>query len=62
MFMALALVKIIQMTFMFAFGIMTALDLRLHQAFGTVMRTLGIFVTLIAGYGSFNMWLGFKGR
>ena len=62
MFMALALIKIIQMSFMFAFGIMTAMDLRLHQAFGKSVKTLGIFVALMAVYGSLNMWIGFKGR
>ena len=59
--MALALVKTIQMSFMFAFGIMTALDLKLHQAYGRSIKTIGIFLVLTAVYGSFNMYVGLKG-
>ncbi|GMH55050.1 hypothetical protein TrLO_g10029 [Triparma laevis f. longispina] len=60
-FMALCLTKSIQMTFMFAFGIMTALDIKFHQAYGQHIKAIGVMLSCMSVFGSFNMWLGLKG-
>jgi hypothetical protein len=60
-FMALTLLKGCQMIFMFSFGLIVALDIKLHQAFGTHIEATGIGVALMGVYGSINMSIGLKG-
>ena len=60
-FMALTLLKGIQMVFMFSFGIIVAMDIKLHQAYGVHIKAIGIGVALMAVYGSGNMSIGLKG-
>jgi hypothetical protein len=60
-FMCLTLLKGAQMTYFIGFGIITAVDLTLHQAYGRAVKGVGIMITLVGIFGGLNMVIGLKG-
>ena len=60
-FMALTLLKGLQMSFMFIFGILVTLDFHLHQAYGTHIGSVGTGLIFMAVFGTMNMVIGMRG-
>jgi len=60
-FMALTLLKGLQMVFFFVFGILVSLDVHLHQAYGNHLSVVGSGLSFMAFLGSINMVVGMKG-
>mmetsp|Transcript_26582 Transcript_26582/g.39156 ORF Transcript_26582/g.39156 Transcript_26582/m.39156 type:complete len:330 (+) Transcript_26582:273-1262(+) len=58
---ALVLIKVVQMIYIFSFGVIITIDVHLHQAYGNYIKQIGIGLIITAIIGSMNMFTGVHG-